>query len=188
MNWKTGVAGVSTAGVLLIAVFEGFAPTASAPLPGDVQTVGFGHTRGVKAGDKVTLEQAMGILKEDVAVAAKTVRASVTYTLNQDQFDALTSLVFNIGSLAFAKSTLLERLNAGDLNGVAVEWMRWKYFNGQPVKGLENRRAAELAVFMGKQIQAVVGNRLCFGSAGCFSYSELLQKSVGSPDGATYGT
>ena len=187
MSWKKPAAAVSAVGVLLISWFEGYAPTAEQPLPGDKWTVGFGHTGDVAPGDRVSLEQAFGILKSDAIRAERVVRDYVKVPLAQNQFDALTSLVFNIGTVAFVRSTLLECLNEGDYDGVAVQWMRWKYFKGKVVPGLERRRAMELAVFRGQPIEVVVGGRMCFGSAGCYSISDLLQGPLARPDGAEQG-
>lgn len=187
MNWKRGAVGVSAAGAVLIAAFEGFSALSEQPLPGDKWTVGFGHTENVEPGQQVALPQALGMLKGDLELASKTVTKYVRVPMTQNQFDALTSLVFNIGSASFVASTLLKKLNAGDMDGVDTEWMRWKYFHGVAQKGLENRRAAELAVFHGKPIEAVVGDRLCFAGLGCFSYSDLLQEAGAVPDAADYG-
>ncbi len=188
MSWKKPAAAVSAVGVLLISWFEGYAPTAEQPLPGDKWTVGFGHTEGVAPGDKVSLEQAFGILRSDAERAGRVVREYVKVPLAQNQFDALTSLVFNIGTVAFVKSTLLKCLNESDYDGVAIQWMRWKYFKGQPSKGLENRRAVELAVFRGEPIEVVVGDRMCFGTAGCYRVGDLLQGPLAQPDGAEQGS
>lgn len=187
MSWKKPAAAVSAVGVLLISWFEGYAPTAEQPLTGDKWTVGFGHTENVAPGDKVSLEQAFGILKSDAVRAERVVRDYVKVPLAQNQFDALTSLVFNIGTVAFVRSTLLACLNEGDYDGVAVQWMRWKYFKGKVVPGLERRRAMELAVFRGQPIEVVVGGRMCFGTAGCYSISDLLQGPLARPDGAEQG-
>mgnify|MGYP000789209072 FL=1 len=119
--------------------------------------------------------------------AERVVRDYVKVPLAQSQFDALTSLVFNIGTVAFVRSTLLACLNDGDYDGVAVQWMRWKYFKGKVVPGLERRRAMELAVFRGQPIEVVVGGRMCFGTAGCYSISDLLQGPLARPDGAEQG-
>lgn len=188
MNFKKGAAGVSAAGILLIAGFEGYSYLAQEPLPGDKLTVGFGHTESVVPGQTATLSQALGFLREDSKRASDTVKRYVHIELTQNQFDALTSLVFNIGAAAFVRSTLLRKLNEGDMEAVDREWLRWKYFKGAPVKGLENRRVAELAVFHGKSVEAVTGSRLCFGADHCFSYGDLLREAGNSPDCADYGT
>lgn len=100
------------------------------PTPNDVPTIGWGHTAGVKLGDKCTVQQAAQWLREDCAWAEREVNRLVTVPLNQNQFDALVSLVFNIGSGNFASSTLLRKLNAGDYAGAANEFPRWNKQKG----------------------------------------------------------
>lgn len=187
MNWKKPAVAASAAGIILISWFEGYSPKATQPLAGDKWTVGFGHTESVTPSTTATLEKAFRILKVDVARAERVVREYVKVTLNQNQFDALTSLVFNIGSVAFVRSTLLKRLNAGDTDGVKREWMRWKYFNGKVVQGLERRRELELAVYLGKQVEVVVGDRVCYSVGHCYDFRDLLASGVSQPDGADYG-
>lgn len=174
----------SIAGILGIAMYEGFTDVAVQPLPGDKWTVGFGHTGDVYEGDTVSLREALGLLVKDVSDAEESVNRCVTVALEQYEFDALVSLAYNIGTHAFCRSTLVSRLNEGDMAGVASEWMKWKYFRGKPVKGLENRRARELAVFRGESVKDN-GNTVCFGSAGCISSSDLLQDRIREPDDAT---
>lgn len=184
MNWKKPAVAASAAGVILISVFEGYSPKATQPLPGDKWTVGFGHTEAVTPGETVNLEQAFKILKTDVARAERTVKGHVTYPVNQNQFDALVSLVFNIGSVAFVKSTLLKELNAGHLDAVAKEWMRWRYFKGQVIEGLEKRRALELAVFRGRKVESVTGSTVCYSAGHCYDFGDLLASAVSEPDSA----
>src|ERR1035437_8106279 len=91
--------------------YERFRPTAYKPTPHDVWTIGFGHTHGVKEGDTCTMVQALGWLGEDVAWAVAAVNHQVKVTINQNQFDALVSLCFNIGATNFASSGLLRYVN-----------------------------------------------------------------------------
>ena len=69
--------------------------------------------------------------------------------LTQRQQDALVCLIFNIGPTAFRNSTLLKRLQAGDLADVPTQWRRWVYSGGKRRKGLKNRRERELALWQG---------------------------------------
>lgn len=149
MSWKHGAMGVSAAGLLAIAMFEGFSGTAYQPLPGDAWTIGYGHTKGVQPGDQVTREEALGLLGQDTRAAAAAVNRFVEIPLEQFEFDALVSLAYNIGEDAFRRSTLLRCLNRSDRACVSREWVKWKYFKGQPVKGLLDRRVQELAIFLG---------------------------------------
>lgn len=138
---------ISDAGLNLIKRFEGLRLTAYDDGVG-VQTLGYGHTRGVKAGDTCTQEQADEWLREDVADATAAVARLVTADLTQSQRDALISIVFNIGEGAFERSTLLRKLNAGDYEGAANEFPRWNKGGGRVLAGLVKRRAAERELFM----------------------------------------
>ena len=109
-------------------------------------TIGWGHTRGVKLGDRCSIEQARTWLQEDVVVAEREVNRRGRVPLNQNEYDAVVSFEFNTGALG--KSTLLRRLNAGDRAGAAAEFGRWVYDNGIRLSGLARRRAAERALFL----------------------------------------
>ena len=90
-----------------------------------------------------------GILMMAMAggAAAQAVTALVRAPMTQCQFDALVSFVFNTGAQAFSCSTLLEKLNAGDMAGAAAEFPRWCFATGKRLPGLVARRAAEAALF-----------------------------------------
>ncbi|WP_312069487.1 lysozyme, partial [Acinetobacter sp.] len=74
----------------------------------------------------------------------------VKVPLSQNQFDALVSLTYNIGSTAFKNSTLLKKLNAKDYAGAADQFLRWNKGGGKVLKGLVRRREAERALFLKK--------------------------------------
>lgn len=120
-------------------------------LGGEPWTIGVGHTGGVKPGDTCTEEQAMNWLRADVAWAEAAVRNNVGVKLSQGQFDALVSLVFNIGAGQFGSSTLLRRLNdtPPDYAGAAAEFPRWIHAGSKVLPGLVKRRALERAMFEG---------------------------------------
>lgn len=111
-------------------------------------TIGYGHTDGVKPGDQITVAQAEAWLAEDIDAAEKAVNTLVTVSLSQGQFDALCAFVFNIGRTAFASSTLLKKLNAGDIPGAADEFLRWVHAGPKALKGLKRRRTEERALFL----------------------------------------
>ncbi|MFK7073950.1 lysozyme, partial [Acinetobacter baumannii] len=120
-----------------------------------VWTIGTGTTvypNGVKVkkGDTCTAEQAKTYFKHDLAKFEKTVNESVTVPLNQNQFDALVSLTYNIGSGAFNNSTLLKKLNKRDYQGAADQFLVWNKAGGKVMKGLVRRREAERALFLKK--------------------------------------
>jgi lysozyme len=99
-------------------------------------------------GMTITKAQSDALLVADLARFEKTVAASVKVPLTQNQFDALVSLAFNIGSNAFAKSTLVRVLNGGHYDQVPAQLARWNKVNGKPNKGLTARRAREAALFV----------------------------------------
>ena len=115
---------------------------------GGVWTIGVGHIAGVKRGQVITEEEAEEFLAEDLEDAEAGVDDAVTAALNQNQFNALVSLAFNIGVSAFARSTLVRKLNAGDNQGAADQFLRWNKDNGATVPGLTNRRRKERALFL----------------------------------------
>jgi lysozyme len=131
----------------LIKRFESFQPNAYLD-PEGIPTIGYGHTYGVVMGFTCTQVQADDWLKSDVSLADSFVGVQVKVPLTQGQFDALTSFVFNCGIQAFAESTLLRKLNAGDYAGAAAEFPRWVHGNGMRVlAGLVTRRATERILF-----------------------------------------
>nr|AAG50252.1 probable lysozyme [Phage GMSE-1] len=86
-----------------------------------IWTIGYGHTEGVKPGDKISLDQALELFNHDVQWVGGRVNALVKVPLSQGQFEALCSFVFNVGRGAFAQSRLLKKLNAGDVAGVLAD-------------------------------------------------------------------
>ena len=139
----------SEAGLELISSFEGLRLTAYLD-PVGIPTIGWGHTKGVQLGQTITRPQAVELLREDTSGAASAVNAFLKKPVNQSQFDALVSLVFNAGS-APLHGTLGTLLNQGDFAGAAAQFGRWVKGtqNGQLVTfpGLVRRRAAEEAMF-----------------------------------------
>ncbi|WP_041930742.1 lysozyme [Pantoea ananatis] len=131
----------------LIKRFEGLKLEAYRDSVG-IPTIGYGHTHNVKIGDVITAEQADKFLREDLLVAELTINTNVKVKLTQNQFDALASFVFNLGSGNFVKSTLLKKLNAGDFAGAADEFGKWVNAGGKKLAGLVKRRAAEREVFI----------------------------------------
>lgn len=131
----------------LIKCFESFRARAYY-CPGRVVTIGYGTTKGVKIGDKITHEEAIQRLQDEVTQLSKLVSAAIIVDINQNQFDALVSFAYNVGITAFRKSTLLRKLNAGRFDDVPAELLRWSYANGHFLGGLRERRKAEGALFI----------------------------------------
>lgn len=140
---------LTAAGLISIATWEGFKEEAYIPVPGDVPTIGFGSTEGVKLGDTISVPDALNRLEKDVRVAEDAVRSCVTVPLMPYEMDAYVSLAYNIGQARFCGSTLVRKLNAGDYRGACEEIKRWHFAGGKSLKGLVDRRAAEYARCMG---------------------------------------
>jgi lysozyme len=137
----------SAHGLALIRKHEGLRFRAYRCPTGKV-TIGYGHTRTAKEGQVISKAAAESLLMEDVEDAEKIVDRLVNVPLNQNQFDALVSFVFNIGAGKFGSSTLLKRLNAGNYAGAAKEFSRWVFGGGVRLAGLANRRADEKTLFL----------------------------------------
>ena len=120
--------------------------------PGGVPTIGYGHT-GSEAylGNKITAKQAIDLLLADLIPVEGAITDCVTFKLNQNQFDALAGLIFNIGVEAFKDSTLLKKLNDGNIIEAASEFSRWVFVTADGVKkkskGLIIRRCKETLLF-----------------------------------------
>ena len=111
-------------------------------------TIGWGSTGpGIHKGVRWTQAQADDRLAQDVERFLKGVRSVVKRPATDAQLGAMTSLAYNIGASAFAKSTLLRKFNAGDIGGAAAEFLRWNRSGGKVMRGLTNRRADEKKVF-----------------------------------------
>lgn len=140
---------LSAAGLVGIANFEGFSEKAYIPVAGDVPTIGFGSTEGVKMGDTITVPKAIERLHRDTEKAESAIGRCVKVPISQGEFDAFTSFAFNVGAEAFCSSTLVKKLNSGDYAGACQELKRWVYVDGRRVQGLVNRREAEYRLCMG---------------------------------------
>ena len=138
-------------GLHLTEGFEGCRLTAY-PDPGtggDPWTIGYGHTGPeVHPGMTITLEQAEDLLAQDVKRAEADVNAKLTVEVTQDEFDALVDFAFNCGCGNLNNSTLLKKLNAGDFEGAAQEFLKWDMAAGHHMAGLLKRRQAEELEFM----------------------------------------
>lgn len=95
-----------------------------------------------------TTAQLNAFFNADIYEAENTVNNLVTVPLNQNQFDALVSFVFNLGHGNFVSSTLLRKLNAGDYDAAALEFPRWVYAKGEKINGLVTRREQEKSIFL----------------------------------------
>jgi lysozyme len=129
-------------GVALIRNFEGL-HLAPYLCPAKIWTIGYGHTRTVRAGMRITAEQAGQLLEDDLRIAERAVARLVRVPLSDNQFSALVSFVFNVGTTNFERSTLLRLLNRGWYEQVPAQLTRWNRASGEVLGGLARRRAAE---------------------------------------------
>ena len=134
-------------GAALIKDYEKCRLSAYLPTSDDVPTLGWGHTKGVSMGDTCTQAQADAWFLEDVAWAEDCVNEAVKVELTQQQFDACVSLCFNIGCRGFKTSTLVRKLNEGDVAGASLQFLRWDKQRGKVLAGLTRRRMAEAKLF-----------------------------------------
>lgn len=134
-------------GSALIKSYEKLRLNAYLPTPDDVWTIGWGHTKGVNEGDVCTEEQAQEWFREDTQWAVDCINDNVREPMTQNEFDALVSLVFNIGCPAFRASTLLKYLNLGNFEAAIAEFRKWNKQAGRELAGLTNRREKEAELF-----------------------------------------
>jgi lysozyme len=117
-----------------------------------IPTVGVGHTglvdgNPVSVGMVITKEKSSELLRSDLKWVENAINSKVKAKINQNQYDALCSLVFNIGESAFSNSTVLRKLNLGDFIGAADAFLMWKK-SGKDLNILLPRRQRERALFL----------------------------------------
>lgn len=140
---------ISTAGLKIIQQSEGLRLEAY-KCPAGVWTIGYGHTRSAHEGMRISIEEAESLLRDDCRSAERCVNG-MGLKLNQNQFDALVSFVFNVGCGAFTKSTLLQKIRQGDTeDNIKAEFNRWIYASGKIMKGLVDRREKEATLYFKK--------------------------------------
>lgn len=138
---------ISDNGLNLIKKFEGLRLKAYR-CPAGKLSIGYGHTYGVKPTDIINEAEATELLIKDVFNCEGVINHFVKKTLNQGQYDALCSFIFNVGSGNFQRSTLLRKLNQADYEGAANEFLKWVYSKGKKLPGLVKRRTAERELFI----------------------------------------
>jgi lysozyme len=144
-----GNMGISLAGLAAIKKHEGYRATPYKDVAG-FWTGGYGHKlEAWEHKETRTEEEWTRILAQDVATAETAVNNLVKVPLEQYQFDALVSFVYNVGVGAFRRSTMLKLLNQGNYSAAAGEFSKWVKAGGKTVQGLVNRRTAEANLFKG---------------------------------------
>ncbi|ELS04063.1 phage-related lysozyme (muraminidase) [Xenococcus sp. PCC 7305] len=139
----------------IIREFEGFREQAYVDTDG-TPVIGYGLSkvdgRKVRLGDRISNAKANTVLSKEVLILQEQISSMVTVELNSNQLSALSSFAFNVGIYGFQSSTLLKKLNAGDYEGAANEFVRWNkaHIRGKkvPLAGLTRRREAEKQLFL----------------------------------------
>ncbi|NGN45000.1 lysozyme [Mesorhizobium sp. CGMCC 1.15528] len=133
------------AAVALVGGFEGLRTRAYIPIPGDVPTVCFGETRGVKLGDRYTVDQCKAMLGDALVEFETGMRRCLVApeSIPDKPYVAMLSLSYNIGTRAFCGSTVARKANAGDIRGACNAFTAWNKAGGRVIKGLVTRRAEE---------------------------------------------
>lgn len=140
---------LTAAGLVSIALYEGFKGDAHIPVPGDVPTIGFGTTQGVKLGDKITPEKALVRALSDINKFEGALKECVKVPLHQYEYDVYVSFSYNVGSYKFCNSTLVKLLNQEKYQEACAQLKRWVYSSGVKYQGLVNRREKEYNTCMG---------------------------------------
>ena len=141
----------SKAGLNIIKEHEGLRLNAYQD-PVGIWTIGYGHTATAQQGQTITEKQAEALLIQDVQTAENAVNSQISAPINQNQFDALVSWTFNLGSGSLFRSTLKKKVNANPNDpSIKDEFMRWVNAGGQVLNGLVKRRAKEAELYFGEK-------------------------------------
>lgn len=137
---------LNSAGVNLIKEFEACKLESYPDLKG-IWTIGYGCTHNVHPGMKISDEDAISRLTQDLSVIVHAISALIEVPLNDNQLSGLVSLAYNIGIGHFSESTLLKKLNEGKIEEALAEFAVWNKVAGKECDGLVRRRKAEQALF-----------------------------------------
>ncbi|HWV16501.1 MAG TPA: lysozyme [Cellvibrio sp.] len=146
MKIRMVVAALSLSAAAFVGILqrEGYTDTAIIPTKGDVPTVGFGTTGGVKMGDTTTPVKAVNRAMKDVAEYEGAIKRCVKSPLTQVEYDVYVDLSYNIGPTAFCNSTMVKRLNVADYRGACDAILLFKYAAGYDCSTPGNKRCAGL--------------------------------------------
>lgn len=134
-------------GVATLIEFEGFRSEAYL-CPAGVWTIGFGFTKDVKQGDKMTRSEAATRLKVELVEYEQGVLNACTTPPNENEFSAMVCFAFNVGVAGFRKSSVLKSHNRGDKQAAARAFGLWNKAGGKTLPGLTRRRMAEAALYL----------------------------------------
>lgn len=145
LKTKLGVslaAGAISIATAVVSFYEGYEPTAYRD-PVGIPTICYGHTETARLGQTLSQTECTALLQQDLGEAFEAVDRRVQVELPEPTRAALASFVYNVGEGNFARSTLLRKLNRGDVSGACHELSRWVYAGGRKLNGLVNRRTTE---------------------------------------------
>lgn len=108
-----------------------------------IPTVCYGHTENVQPGKRYSDEECLELLAQDLVQHGLELDRCIKVPIRDETRAALVSWAFNVGVTAACQSSLMKKLNAGDLRGACAELDRWVFAGGQKLPGLVRRRAAE---------------------------------------------
>lgn len=136
---------IAAAAIALVGAWEGLRTAAYIPIKGDVPTVCYGWTIGVKLGDRYTVEECQAMLGDGLREFEQGIRKCMTDPdkVPDSVYVASISLAYNIGQSAFCRSTVVKRINAGRWREACDAFLAWNRAGGKVIKGLVNRRKAE---------------------------------------------
>ncbi len=134
---------LSASALVGIAQWEDYRGEAYTPVAGDVPTIGFGTTTGVKPGDRITPPRALVRLLEDANEYEQAVKRCAPVPMYQHEYDAFVAITYNIGPGAFCQSTMARRLVMLDYKGACEAILMWDKYKGRALRGLTKRRQAE---------------------------------------------
>lgn len=144
---------INDKGLDLIKSFEGFSSDPYKCVAG-IWTIGFGSIYGednkrvTPDHPSVTESRATELMQRDLGSIEYKVSKLVKVPVTPNQFSAICSFVYNVGSGAFQRSTARMKLNREDYQGCADEFLKWKYANKKVIPGLLRRRYAERDLFL----------------------------------------
>ena len=153
-KYRTSILALCVSATCLVGIagYESYKSEAYIPVKGDVPTIGYGETSGVKLGQRTTPERALAQLLVSTNKHAEGIKKCINVPLTQYEFDAYVSLAYNIGVGAFCRSTLVKKLNSGDYTGACTAIKSWNKKDGVVLRGLVARRQKEYRMCMGEAV------------------------------------
>jgi len=151
---RAAAVAMSAVGIGFITNYEGFRDKAYIPVVGDRPTIGVGSTTWedgtpVKVGDSITVERAEILLHSTLTQYEDAVKKCAPVPMYQYEFDAYTSLTYNIGTGAFCGSSIARHLREKNYEQACKDILQWDKFKGKPLKGLTKRRHDEYQLCIG---------------------------------------